>query len=495
MNFFEPPILYYRRATGDNHHLIYLRPLRRRPERCKSQLGAELPKPDWDQIQPRPFEKNIYREHPTTASRSAAAVDDYRRANGVVIVKGRGPVANPILDFEEARSFPDDLVDAVRKERNGGTPTCIEAQCWPIVLSGRDFLGVVQAGSSKTHAYVVPAIAHSLSFQRPPNTGDGPLVVVLAPSRELVQQIHHLFRDLGQSLGLRSVCVHSGVAKGTQYAELALGCDVCIGTPGRLLEFVTEQRLKLFSCTFLVVDGADRMLAMGLEREVAKIAQQIRPDRQTVMWVGSWPKGTRRLIESLLDDYVQVNFGSAQPRAMGVKQSVCVVKKAEKEHALAELLEDLLRDEVERVVVFTKTQEAVRKVASRLRERNWRTVVVHRGMALEQRRWTLSTFRAGGFCVLLSTHGCGRDLALDGVRFLINLDFPVKPYGYAMFVNQLASVADEGGQLYTFFTPDDCRHAEELVATLRQAGQVVPRELCKLAKETCASVRPGRRAK
>ncbi|KAL1483230.1 hypothetical protein MTO96_033342 [Rhipicephalus appendiculatus] len=277
MNIVEPPIMYCRRATGDNHHLIFLRPLRRRPERSKSQLDAELRKPDWDQVQPHFFEKNIYREHPTTASRCAAEVDDYRRANGVVIVKGRGPVAKPILDFEEALAFPDDLVNAVRHERNVGAPTYVEAQCWPVLLSGRNFLGVVQAGSSRTHAYVLPAVAHALSIRRHPSTDDGQLVAVIAPSRELVQQIHRLFHDLGKSSGLRSVCVHSGVAKDTQCAELAVDCDVCVGTPGRLLEFVTAEWLKLLPCTFLVLDGADRMLSMGLEREVRKIAQQMPP--------------------------------------------------------------------------------------------------------------------------------------------------------------------------------------------------------------------------
>ncbi|KAH8035732.1 hypothetical protein MRX96_027530 [Rhipicephalus microplus] len=494
MNIIEPQVMYYRRATGDHFTLLFLRPLRRRPERGRSQLEALLREPDWERIQSHLLQKNIYREHPTTASRSAAEVDDYRRTNGVVIVKGRGPIAKPILDFQEALSFPRGLVDAVRHERNGGTPTCVEAQCWPVVLRGRDFLGVVQAGSPKTHAYVLPAVAHALSIQRPHNAGDGPLVLVLAPSRELVQQIHRLFHDLGKSFGLRSVCVQSGVAKNVQYAELAVGCDVCVGTPGRLLEFVTAQKLKLLSCTFLVVDGADRMLSMGLEREVTKIAQQIRPDHQTVMWVTSWPKGTQRLADTLLENYVQVNFDSAQPHLVGVKQCVYVVKQTEKERALAELLEDLLRDEVGRVVVYAKTQESVRKVALQLRERNWRVVTVHRGMALEQRLWTLSTFRTGGSRVLLATHGCGRDLAWDYVRFLVNLDFPVEPHYYAMFVNRLASVAVEGGEVHTFFTPDDSRHARELVATLRQAGQAVPRELYKLAK-SCARAGPGRRAK
>ncbi|XP_075730748.1 uncharacterized protein LOC119181692 [Rhipicephalus microplus] len=237
---------------------------------------------------------------------------------------------------------------------------------------------------------------------------------------------------------------------------------------------MTAQWLKLLPCTNLVVDGADRMLSIGLEREVTQIAHQIRPDHQTVMLVPSWPKGTQRLVYFLLENYVQVNHGSAQPRVVRVKQSVYVVKQTEKERAFTELLEDLLRDEVGKVVVYAKTRAAVRKVTLQLRERNWRTVAVRRGMALEQRLWTLSTFRTGGSRVLLATHECGRYLAWDYVRFLVDLDFSVKPHGYTMFVKQLGSVAVEGAEVHIFFTSDDSRHAEELVATLRQAGQAVP---------------------
>nr|XP_037288831.1 probable ATP-dependent RNA helicase DDX17 [Rhipicephalus microplus] len=163
--------------------------------------------------------------------------------------------------------------------------------------------------------------------------------------------MHRQFHDLGKLLGLRSVCVHSGVAKDTQYAEPAVGCDVCVGTPGRLQQFVTARQLKLLPCMILVVDGADRMLSMGLEHELTQIAHKIRPDHQTVMWVTSWLKGPQRLVDYMLENYVQ---------------SVHVVKQTEKEHVLAKLLKDLLRDEVGRVVVNSKTREAVRKVALQL---------------------------------------------------------------------------------------------------------------------------------
>ncbi|KAL1444171.1 hypothetical protein MTO96_045642 [Rhipicephalus appendiculatus] len=249
MEIIDPPVMYYRRASADHHHLIFFRPLRRKPERCKTKLDTELRKTDCDKFQPQAFVKNIYCEHPTTASQSAADADDYRCANSIAIVKGREPVAKTIMDVEEARSFPDEAIDAVRDERNGCAPTCVDAQ----------------------------------------------------------------------SSGLRSVCIHSSVTNDTPHAELAPGCDVCVGTPRRLLEFVMEQRLKLLPCTFICHRRGRRMQTMGLEREVTKIAQKIRPDHQTVMCACSWPKGTRRLVECLLEDYIQVNFGSAQPRVVGIK--------------------------------------------------------------------------------------------------------------------------------------------------------------------------------
>ncbi|KAL3186459.1 hypothetical protein MRX96_027502 [Rhipicephalus microplus] len=133
--------------------------------------------------------------------------------------------------------------------------------------------------------------------------------------------MHRQFHDLGKLLGLRSVCVHSGVAKDTQYAEPAVGCDVCVGTPGRLQQFVTARQLKLLPCMILVVDGADRMLSMGLEHELTQIAHKIRPDHQTVMWVTSWLKGPQRLVDYMLENYVQVNFSSAQPHVVGVSRA------------------------------------------------------------------------------------------------------------------------------------------------------------------------------
>nr|XP_050024048.2 probable ATP-dependent RNA helicase DDX5 [Dermacentor andersoni] len=479
------------RARGD-YPFILLSREREGPEKGKSQVEADLRKPKWDLIQLQPFDKNIYREHPTTASRSAHDVDDYRRVNRIT-VKGCG-AAKPILGFEEV-SFPDYIIDALRDKRNSGSPSCIEAQCWPIVLGGRDFLGVVQAGSRKTLAYVLPAVMHALSVQRPRQYGDHPIVVVLAPSRELVQQIHRMLGDFGQLSGLRSVCVHSGVRKDTQHTELAGGCDVCVAMPGRLLEFIKERRVNLHGCTFLAIDEADRMVTMGLELQVLKIAEQIRPDRQTVMWTGSWPEGMRPFVESLLEEYVQVTFGSAQPRvSRDARQTVYVVNEPEKERMLTELLDDLLKDNGDRAIVLVRTQGAVHELTWKLRQNDWRPVGFRRGMAEEQRQWALSSFHSGSSRVLVSTHGSGRDLAIEDVRSVVNFDFPESLHDYTLCVNHLVSAAD-GGEVYTFFTPNDRRHADDLVATLRDAKQMVRPSLLKLSKESGARGRRGRRAK
>lgn len=485
---------FQKRCNGDGTSL-FLRPRRRRSERGKSQLGAQLRKPNWDRIRPEPFEKNIYREHPITANRPEAQVDDYRRANGVSIVRGRGVVAKPILNFEEAvHSFPEYLMGAVRSKRNDGSPTCLEAQCWPVLLSGHDFLGVVPTGSSKRYAYILPAVAHALSLQRPRNTSRSPAVVVLAPTRELAQHIHGLLCDLEKFTALRSVCVHSGAPKLVQQEELAQGCDFCVATPTRLLEFLVEHRVVLHLSTFLAVDEADRTFAMGLSTEVLRIAEQMRPDRQTVVWIASWPKYVRPFLEALLGDYVQVTFGTAQDRLV-VTQTVYVVKDTEKERTLATLLDDLLKNEGDRAVVFARTQVAVTGLASKLRQDNWRTVTVLRGMSQAERGWALSTFRNGSHCVLLSTHGSSRDLVLDGTQFLVHFDFPDKWCDYSLGVQRLATIADADGQVFSFFTPHDSRHANELVATLRDAKQEVPPAILKLAKEASGGVMPGHRAK
>ncbi|KAL1441545.1 hypothetical protein MTO96_008510 [Rhipicephalus appendiculatus] len=224
-----------------------------------SKVGWFLRTPAWENTQLQPFEKNLYEEHPATASRSMAEVEAYRKANGVS-VKGND-VPKPILALKES-NFPDFIVKGIEARRGHTSPTCIEAHCWPIALSCRNILAIVETGSHKALAYVLPAVIH-VSRQPPLRQRDGPIAVVVTPTRELAKQIQSEVSEVGERVGVRSVCSANGDRKGGQYTELKRGCHICVATPRRLVEFLEEGKLNLHRCTYLVLDEVDRMLAMG----------------------------------------------------------------------------------------------------------------------------------------------------------------------------------------------------------------------------------------
>ena len=158
-----------------------------------------------------------------------------------------------------------------------------------MALSGRDMIGIAATGSGKTLSYCLPSIVH-INAQPQLQYGDGPIVLVLAPTRELAVQIQTECSKFGKSSRIRNTCVYGGAPKGPQIRDLARGVEICIATPGRLIDMLEAGKTNLKRVTYLVLDEADRMLDMGFEPQIRKIVDQIRPDRQTLMWSATWPK-------------------------------------------------------------------------------------------------------------------------------------------------------------------------------------------------------------
>lgn len=197
------------------------------------------------------------------------------------------------------------------KAQGFSAPTAIQSQGWPMALSGRDVVGIAETGSGKTLTYCLPAIVH-INAQPLLAPGDGPIVLVLAPTRELAVQIQQEVAKFGKSSRIRNTCVYGGVPKGPQTRDLARGVEVLIATPGRLIDMLESGKTNLRRVTYLVLDEADRMLDMGFEPQIRKILSQIRPDRQTCMWSATWPKEVRQLASDFLNDFIQVNIGSLE---------------------------------------------------------------------------------------------------------------------------------------------------------------------------------------
>ncbi|TMS15351.1 putative ATP-dependent RNA helicase DDX17 [Larimichthys crocea] len=376
------------------------------PGRKFGNPGDRLRKKRWDLDELPKFEKNFYTEHSEVQRMSQYDVDEYRRKKEIT-VRGSG-CPKPITNFHQAQ-YPQYVMD-VLMQQNFKEPTAIQAQGFPLALSGRDMVGIAQTGSGKTLSYLLPAIVH-INHQPYLERGDGPICLVLAPTRELAQQVQQVAYDYGKSSRIKSTCVYGGAPKGPQIRDLERGVEICIATPGRLIDFLEAGKTNLRRCTYLVLDEADRMLDMGFEPQIRKIVDQIRPDRQTLMWSATWPKEVRQLAEDFLKDYVQINVGALELSANhNILQIVDVCMESEKDHKLIQLMEEIMAEKENKTIIFVETKKRCDDLTRRMRRDGWPAMCIHGDKSQPERDWVLSEFRSGKAPILIATDVASRGL-------------------------------------------------------------------------------------
>lgn len=213
---------------------------------------------------------------------------------------------------------------------------------------------------------MIPAIVH-ISNQPPLEQGEGPIALVIAPTRELAQQIQQVASEFGSNSGVRNTCIFGGAPKDGQSHNLERGVEIVIATPGRLIDFLEKGTTNLRRCTYLVLDEADRMLDMGFEPQIRKIIEQIRPDRQVLMWSATWPKEVKALAEDFLNEYTQLNIGSLNLSANNnIMQIVDVCKEHEKDMKLRRLLQEIGAEKENKTIIFVKTKRKVEEIAQNI---------------------------------------------------------------------------------------------------------------------------------
>ena len=256
--------------------------------------------------EPPPFEKNFYMEHPAVTGLSDAEVKVWRDRHKIVVSDPRAP--NPVRTFIEA-AFPEHIT-AECEAAGFDAPTAIQSQSWPIALSGFDMIGLASTGSGKTLGFALPALVHIL-VQDYLEAGDGPIALMLAPTRELAVQIKTECDKFGASSGVKNTAVYGGVPKGPQLRDLQQGIEIAIATPGRLLDFLDAGQTNLRRTSYVVLDEADRMLDLGFEPQLRRILERTRPERQTLMWSATWPREVQALAREFLKQPVMVTVNNA----------------------------------------------------------------------------------------------------------------------------------------------------------------------------------------
>ncbi|XP_078445913.1 DEA(D/H)-box RNA helicase family protein [Wolffia australiana] len=360
-------------------------------------------------------------------------------------------------------------------------PSPIQANAWPFLLDGRDFVGIAATGSGKTLGFGVPALMHILNKKKAEKLKKAvPRCLVLSPTRELAQQIADVLLDAGNSCGVKSVCVYGGTSKGPQISSLKSGVDIVIATPGRLKDLIEMGVCDLKNVSFAVLDEADRMLDMGFEPEVRAILSQTNSCRQMVMFSATWPSAVHQLAQEFMDpDPVKVVVGSEDLAANhDVMQIVEVLDEQARDQRLFSLLEKYHSSKSNRVLVFVLYKKEAARVETMLQRRGWKAVSVHGDKAQNARTEALSLFKNGKCPLMIATDVASRGLDIPDVEVVINYSYPLTTEDYVHRIGRTGR-AGKKGVAHTFFTRENRGLAGELVNVLREAGQIVPESLTK----------------
>ena len=362
-----------------------------------------------------------------------------------------------------------DLISPVRKalvDEKYETPTPIQAQTVPAALSGRDVLGCAQTGTGKTAAFALP-ILNRLGKENQRSQPNRPLVLVLAPTRELAIQIGDSFATYGNHLKLRHVLVYGGVSQNNQVRALGRGVHIHVATPGRLLDLMNQGYIHLDQLQVFVLDEADRMLDMGFLPDLKKIIKQLPSERQSLFFSATMPPKITELSRHLLTNPVSVNVTPKSTSVERIEQQVYFVERNGKRELLTKILK---KPEVDRAIVFSRTKRGANMLAQKLLLSGIKAVAIHGNKSQGARQRALEAFRNKQVQVLVATDVAARGIDIEGVTHVINYDLPVEPESYVHRIGRTGRAGAEGIAL-SFCTTDERR---DLRAIEQLIGQKVP---------------------
>ncbi|RWR80506.1 ATP-dependent RNA helicase DBP2-like protein [Cinnamomum micranthum f. kanehirae] len=386
----------------------------------------------------------------------------------VTVASDSPPAPAPIESFEDMCLHSSIMKDVAFHEYT--RPTSIQAQAMPVALSGRDLLGCAETGSGKTAAFSIPMIQHCLA-QPPIRRGDGPLALVLAPTRELAQQIEKEVKAFSRSLeSFRTAIVVGGTNIAEQRSELRAGVHIVVATPGRFIDHLQQGNTSLSRISFVVLDEADRMLDMGFEPQIREVMRNLPKNHQTLLFSATMPVEIEALAQEYLNKPVQVKVGKVSSPTANVSQVLEKVTENEKiDRLLTLLVEEASQAEsaghaFPLTIVFVERKTRCDEVAEALVAQGLYAVALHGGRSQSEREAALRDFRNGSTNILVATDVASRGLDVTGVAHVVNLDLPKTMEDYVHRIGRTGR-AGSTGQATSFYTDRDMF----LVAHIRKA--------------------------
>jgi ATP-dependent RNA helicase DDX5/DBP2 len=437
-------------------------------------LGDTLKEISWDSENLVPV-THSYSQSDQCKNRETSEIQNFL-SSSKTSVQGQEEI-KPILSLTEA-GLPENLLTILETSKIS-SPTTIQSVAWPVALSGKDVIAVACTGSGKTLSYLIPLFLH-ITSQPPLEPGQGPICIVLVPTRELAKQITFDCNKFGKCLEIRTVCIYGGNGRQFQMKDLEVLPQLVVATPGRLLDFLENGVLNLKRCTFVVVDEGDRMMDMGFGPQLKKILSQVRPGRQCFMCTATWPNTLSELSNEYMNSPVLLNVGSVEyPTNPNIHHEVKVVEPEDKLSTLVSILKPLKE---KRVLIFVDTKSACDALVEELKNHEVSAVGLHGQRSTKDRMTALLDFRAGRSLVVVSTDVASRGLDIKDLEHVILYDFPKRIEDYVHRIGRTARGSGTGTAV-SLFTKDNAKSAATLVKMLEDCNQNVPRELRRMIRK------------
>ena len=366
-----------------------------------------------------------------------------------------------------------DILNAVRKAGYEET-TPIQEKAIPVIMEGRHVIGLAQTGTGKTAAFALPLL-NNIEYRKKTRVR----AVILAPTRELAIQIFENFKKFGRYLDLRVVCLYGGANKGKQIDNLKAGADIIVATPGRLLDLYGENRVKLESVEYFVLDEADRMLDMGFLPDVQKINELIPQGRQMIMFSATMDKAVESLANQLLNNPVRIQVDPENNAADTVEQHLIFIKGEDKDEMITRFLKEkinnpdnlkLPRKDRLNAIIFTRTKKGADRLDKALKKKGLQSVAIHGDKTQGQRKDALDRFRTGQMSILVATDVAARGLDIPKLNYVFNYELPDEPDNYIHRIGRTGR-AGETGVAYTLCCQEDLPRLFEIEKLL---GKEIP---------------------
>ncbi|KIL65619.1 hypothetical protein M378DRAFT_178319 [Amanita muscaria Koide BX008] len=378
------------------------------------------------------------------------------------------------------------------------TPTPVQKYSVPIVANGRDLMACAQTGSGKTAGFLFPILSASFAAgPRPPPADQGssyprarkayPTALILAPTRELVSQIHEEARKFAYRSWVRPAVVYGGADIHQQLRLIEKGCDLLSATPGRLVDLIERGRISLANIKYLVLDEADRMLDMGFEPQIRRIVQgEDMPDvqdRQTLMFSATFPRDIQILARDFLKDYIFLSVGRVGSTSENITQKIEYVEDSDKRSALLDILTPQNQGEVGLTLVFVETKRMADMLSDFLMTNRLPATSIHGDRTQRERESALQTFRTGRTPILVATAVAARGLDIPNVTHVVNYDLPSDIDDYVHRIGRTGRAGNTGIST-AFFNRGNKNIVRDLLELLREANQDIPAWLESMVHES-----------